>query len=126
MPVDHLLLAQSIKITNWLTPVWIMSIGISIGYLLVLLLLLKIWLCQRIPGINAVTEKTTSRWIVGLLTSAVYLALFIGFLYWISRGMLRFDSNLILPLSFAVPICLLAGFGIWNVMSRRMRGKCQI
>lgn len=123
MPVDHLLLAQSIKITNWLTPVWIMSIGISIGYLLVLLLLLKIWLCQRIPGINAVTEKTMSRWIVGLLTSAAYLALFIAFLYWISRGTLRFDSNLILPLSFAVPICLLAGFGIWNVMSRRMRGE---
>ena len=116
------LIAQSIKVTNWLTPVWIVSIGIGIGFLLALVMLFKIIAMQKIPGINSVTEKPALRYLLGFLTSLVYLGVFLGFCYW-RYGIDRFDQEFIFPLCFVVPLCLLMGFGVWNLCARRMIGE---
>ena len=116
------LIAQSIKVTNWLTPVWIVSVGIAIGFLLALVMLLKIVVAQKIPGINTVTEKPALRYLFGFVTSLIYLGLFLGFCYW-RYGIDRFDQEFIFPLCFVVPLCLLMGFGVWNLCARRMIGE---
>lgn len=130
-----LLLAQNIKVTNWLTPVWIVSLGVAIGFILVILMLIKILVMQRIAGLNSVTEKPVLRWILGILTSIVYLGLFIGFWYWrfgpdyvYNPGALAVEGveptpNYILPFVFLIPLSLLLGFGVWSVISRRMIGE---
>lgn len=117
-----LLIAQNIKVTNWLTPVWIISLGIAIGFLLVLLMMVKIVACQRIGGINSVTEKPGLRIGLGVVTGLIYLALFLGFFYW-RIGPEFFGPGIVLPLVFAVPLCLLLGFGVWNLIARRMVGE---
>lgn len=116
------LLAQNIKVTNWLTPIWIISLGIAIGFIFVLLMMLKIVICQRIPGINSVTEKPGLRIVAGLVTGAIYLALVISFFYW-RIGDEIFDSKFVMPLCFAVPVCFLIGFGVWSLVARRMVGE---
>jgi ABC-type transport system involved in multi-copper enzyme maturation permease subunit len=123
MLYEPFLLAQSIKVTNWLTPVWIMSVGVSLGYLLVVLMLLKISVFQRIGGFNSVTENPLVRVIAGLLTAAFYLALFVGFIYWSNSLQMPTIDALALPLAFGIPISLLLGFGVWSVASRRMAGE---
>ncbi len=116
------LLAQSIKVTNWLTPVWIISLGVAIGFALVLLMMLKIVVCQRITGINSVTEKPGLRIGLGLLSGLVYLGLLLGFFYW-RVGARIFDSAFAMPMGFAVLFCMLIGFGVWNLVARRMIGE---
>ncbi len=120
---DPLLLAQSIKITNWLTPVWIMSLGIAIGFGLVILMLIKVHFMQRISGINSVTEKPGKRMAVSILTALAYLGLFVGFLYWRLGAEIFQGQVLVVPLLFAAPVCLILGFGVWTIMSRRMSGE---
>ena len=116
------LLAQNIKVTNWLTPVWIISLGIALGFLIVVLMMVKIVVCQRIGGINSVTEKPGLRIGLGIVTALVYLGLFIGFFYW-RIGPRFFGPEIVLPLVFAIPICMLLGFGVWNLISTRMVGE---
>ena len=116
------LIAQSIKITNWLTPVWIVSVGIGVGFLLALIMLLKIVVLQKIPGLNSVTEKPALRFVLGILLSLVYLGVFLGFCYW-RYGIDQFNQDFIFPLCFVVPLCFLAGFGAWSLCARRMIGE---
>lgn len=122
MSFDPVLLAQSIKVTNWLTPVWLMSMGFALGFVIVLIMMLKIFICQRIPVINSATEKPAIRVVLAVLTAVLYLALFFGFLYW-RVGPSLLDQNLTMPFGFAIPICLLLGFGVWSLVSRKMIGE---
>ncbi len=117
-----LLIAQNIKVTNWLTPVWIVSIGVGLGFLLALVMLVKILVFQKVSGINTVTEKPGLRYLLGFLTSLLYLGLFLGFWYW-RYGVDQFNEGLVFPLCFVVPLCLLLGFGVWNLCARRMIGE---
>lgn len=116
------LLAQNIKVTNWLTPVWLVSLGIAIGFILVLLMMLKIVAFQRIGGINSVTEKPRLRIVLGVVTGLFYLALFVGFLYW-RVGDKLFDASFVMPICFAFPLSMLMGFGVWSLVARRMIGE---
>ena len=85
-------------------------------------MLSKILVMQKIPGINTVTEKPALRYLLGFLTSIAYLAIFLGFCYW-RYGIDQFNQEFIFPLCFVVPLCLLTGFGVWNLCSRRMIGE---
>lgn len=116
------LLAQNIKVTNWLTPVWILSLGFAIGFAIVLLMMLKIVVFQRIKFFNSATENPGMRIGLGIGTALVYLALFIAFFYW-RIGPEFIGPDMILPLVFMVPICLLLGFGGWSLVSRKMVGE---
>ena len=122
------LLAQSEKITNWLTPVWILSLGVALGFVLVLFLLLKIYVGSKIPGINTVAEKPTARIVLGVLLALVYTGLFLAFYYW-RYGIADTDGSgaieirelgrLVLPLIFVIPLSLLVGIGGLKLFSKR-------
>lgn len=123
MVFDTYLLAQSIKVTNWLTPVWILSFGMTIGFVLALLVLVKVAVFQRIPGFNSVAEKPVSNIVVSSFTALLYLGLFLGFIYWRNDFEFPETKMLVLPVMFAIPICLILGFGVWKLVSQRMRGE---
>ena len=116
------LLAQNVKITNWLTPVWIISLGVAIGFILVLVMLAKIAVFQRMKVFNSVTEKPVVRNVLGFLTGLVYLGIFVGFCYW-RYGDKVLTGDFLLPLGFAIPISMLLGFGVWSLVAQRMSGE---
>jgi len=116
------LLAQSAAQTNWLTPVWLYSTGIAIGFVLALLMLAKIAIGRRIPGLNQIHDNLTSRIIAGLGLAVVYLGMFLGFSYWYS-GADDFFENLPVLVSVLIPICLIIGFGAWALISKRQIGE---
>jgi ABC-type transport system involved in multi-copper enzyme maturation permease subunit len=121
---DSLFLAQNIKVTYWLTPVWILSMGIAIGFLLAILGLIKIWILQRIPGLNSVASNRGSFLVAGAILSAVYVALYVAFLYWYLEGNVDFaSSKIIFALCFVTPFCCLLGFGAWNLIAKRYIGE---
>ena len=116
------LLAQSAGITNCLTPVWLYTVGISIGFVVVLLMLIKIAVGRRIPGLNQIHDNPTSRIIAGLGLGIVYLGIFLAFSYWYA-GEDDFFKHLPVLVSVLTPVSLLIGFGAWALISKRQIGE---
>ena len=115
------LLAQSLKVTNWLTPIWILSVGISIGFVLVLLTLLKIFIVSKLPFFNTVDEKPGLRWFFAILVTAAYTGLFLWFFNWRYGSLM--SGNIVLPLLFVIPLGLLVGWGFWSLVSKKRSGE---
>ena len=115
------LIAQNIKVTNWLTPVWLVSLGITIGFIFVLLMMAKILIFQRVKFFNTVSEDSRKYAIFGLLTGGLYFGLFTWFLSWKTGSV--FSSESIMPLCFAFLISMFVGFGVWRLIARRMIGE---
>jgi ABC-type transport system involved in multi-copper enzyme maturation permease subunit len=115
------LIAQNIKVTNWLTPVWLISLGITIGFIFVLLMMAKILIFQRVKFFNTVSENSRKYTIFGLLTGGVYFGLFTWYLSWKTGSLLSAES--VMPLCFAFPISMFVGFGVWRLVARRMIGE---
>lgn len=122
MPVEslpiELLLGQSIKVTNWLTPVWILSCGISLGFLLVLVTLVKVWLMSKIPGLNKIGESGSTRTMAGVVLGIVYLAMAIA-AYYYGYEPQGVDESFGLFLIFAIPLAFLLGYGVWGMFTER-------
>lgn len=98
--------------------------GIAIGFLLAILGLIKIWILQRIPGLNSVASNRGSFLVAGAILSAVYVALYVAFLYWYLEGNVDFaSSKIIFALCFVTPFCCLLGFGAWNLIAKRYIGE---
>ena len=115
------LIAQNQSVTNWLTPLWLLSVGISIGFLLVLVALIKIWFGSKLPVFSSVGDGAS--WTVaGTVLSLIYVAAAIAFFLW---ARYRFDTELFvgkdigLFLGFAIPLSFLLGFGVWKLMTPR-------
>ncbi len=123
MVSDPFFLAQSLKITSWLSPVWIMSVGLTAGLLLVALVFLKMRVFQSLSGLNTVADKPSTWILAGAITSIVYLTLFLGFFYWLWGGEFQWTANVGLLLGFLIPISLLLGFGGWVLVSRKLSGE---
>ena len=115
-------LAQAAQVTNWLTPVWMIAVGVSIGFILAVLGVIKIVLLQKVSLFNTVQEKTGLRLTLSIILGLVYLALFLGFLYW-RMGPELFGEGFVVLLGFALVACLLLGFGAWSLVSKRMIGE---
>lgn len=127
MPTDlfsqlSLPLGQSVQVTNWLTPVWLISVGISVGFLLAVLGLVKILVFQKISALNSIYEKPALRYVVGGLLAVVYAGLMLGFLYW-RQGDQLFGEGFLLLLGFLIPSCVLLAFGGLALISKRMVGE---
>ena len=116
------LLAQSAAQTNWLTPVWLYSVGISIGFVLALVMLLKIAIGRRIPGANRIYDDLTTRIIFGIGLGVAYLGIFLGFSYWYV-GKDVFLEHLGVLVSVLLPFSLIIGFGAWALISKRQIGE---
>ena len=122
-----IVLGQSQSITNWLTPVWMLSLGVGIGLALVMVTLLKVYLFSKIGFVNKIGESLPLRLVFGILVAVAYVGMFVAFYWW--RYGLDIDNSgsidseewkaLTMPLVFAVPIALLIGIGVWSLFTRR-------
>ena len=121
------LLAQGDEFRNWLTPIWLLSLGIAAGFVLVLLFLAKIYVFSKISFFSKVSENVGLRFGLGVFVAALMIGGFIGFYYWAygSNVNLEFSFSdldyyqLALPLGFVVPFSLLIGLGAWTLFSKR-------
>ena len=117
-----LILAQDIRVTFWLTPVWILSAGITLGFLMVLLTYIKIAILQRIPGLNSIASNRGSFIVGGIVLTLVYLAIYGAFLSWMRSY--TFDINRdIQSYLYMLPVCALFGFGAWTLVSKKFAGE---
>ena len=115
-------LAQITEITYWLTPVWMLSVGIAIGFLLSVAMVVKLSILQKIPFFNSITEAP-GRWhAFSLLLAATYLVLYLVF-YYFNYGSIELTSNFFLALTFVIPTCLLIGYAAFVLTSKRMSGE---
>ena len=117
LPIE-LLLGQSIKITNWLTPVWILSCGISLGFLMVLVTLIKVWAMSKIPGLNKIGESGSTRITAGIVLGLVYLALAVAG-YYFAYEPAGLDESFGLFLVFVIPLAFMLGYGVWGMFTER-------
>lgn len=117
MPTDIFFLAQNLKTTSWLSPVWILSLGVGLGFILLIIGFLKIKILQRIPFFNSVTESPSRYLVFGSVLSLIYVALFVAAQIWLTNGF-RFDNVFRLALAFIIPISLGLGFGVWAMVAR--------
>ena len=117
-----LILAQDIRITYWLTPVWILAAGITLGFLLVLLTFLKIAILQRIPGLNAVSSDRKSFIIGGIVLTLVYAGLYGALLFYMQNFTFMAERD-IQPIIYMLPVCAIFGFGAWTLISKKFAGE---
>ena len=117
-----LILAQDIRVTYWLTPVWILSAGITLGFLLVLLTSLKIALLQRIPFLNSVASNRNSFITGGIILTLVYLGIYGAFLFWMNNFEFSAEKHL-QALIYMLPVCAMFGFGAWTLISKKFAGE---
>lgn len=119
---DFAFFAQRPEVTDWLTPVWLLSVGIGLGFVLAMLMLVKLAVLQKIPFFNSISDTPKNYQIYSLLLAAVYVALFLAYYRW-QYGTLSFDGDLIFALTFVVPLSLLIGYGAWKLVAKRMIGE---
>lgn len=120
-----MLLAQSEKITNWLTPVWTLSTGIGLGFLTVIVIWLLFVFLGRVKGVNTL-HKTSAGLVASIaLSVAIFCLLFFGFSYprgfW-SQGDLSsadWGRQLMLLSVFYGGGSLLLGFGTIAAVSKK-------
>ena len=117
-----LILAQDIRVTYWLTPVWLLSAGITIGFLPVLLTYIKISILQRIPGLNSIAADRKSFIVSGIILTLVYVGLYGAFLYWMQDFSFDLERD-IQPMLYMLPLCAMLGFGAWTLISKKFAGE---
>ena len=122
MPFDALFFAQAENITNWLTPVWLISLGIALGFVLVLIGVAKLYIGQKIGFFNRVAEKPSLFAIFGILTGLIYTGLFVAWFVW-RYGWSAMDDSFYVGTLLVLAATLLIGFGVWKLVSRKMQGE---
>lgn len=119
---DFVFIAQRPEVTDWLTPVWLLSVGIALGFVLAILMLVKLAILQKIPQFNNVQPGSTKHHIFSLLLAAVYLVMFLVYYKW-QYGALTLEGDLVFALALVIPICLLIGYGAWRLVAKQMAGE---
>jgi hypothetical protein len=126
-----LLLAQGGWDTNWFSTLWLISVGVTIGLVVVGLYLLKISLLSRIGGLNRIGESPAGFWIGGLLTGSVLAGLLVWAVIWLRPGGWEQVSGPLVSASpeqrgdgyltiiFPAAFGLLVGFAHWVMASRK-------
>ncbi len=116
---QSLLLGQSEEILGWLTPVWIISVGIAFGLLLVFACKGLLFLLSRIPGLNSLHDSPDKRIISGIAVALGGLVLFFVYAYFSGMlGKLEEASDITLLAIFSILVSTLGGFGFIAVVSR--------
>lgn len=123
------LLAQSEKITNWLTPVWTLSVGISIGFLIVVLLWALFWMLGRVKGVNGLLGTGAGKVAALVVAAVVFSLLFFGFSwprgYWAQGDMetTEWVRHLLLMAIFYGGGSLMIGFGCIATVSAKRNAE---
>ncbi len=119
--MEHsLILAQSDQIIGWLTPVWVMSVGISLGLILVYLCKGLIYLLSRIPGLNTLNDAPVTRMIGGISIAVLTLIAIFAAAFgqgWLGRQTDGGDITLWILLGLLISIVM--GFGFTAVVSKK-------
>ena len=106
-----LLLGQNEKITNWFTPIWVISLGVSAGFLLTLIYVAVAFVFSKIGGLNQIGGHRRSLMIGGSITSAILIGLvFVLPYYFLGWRNPEFKER-ILAYVFLIPALTLIGFG---------------
>lgn len=121
------LVAQIDVFKTWLTPVWLLSLGIGVGLVFVLLFLAKIHLFSKVKFFERIAENAGLRILLGAIIAVAWVGIYVAFYFWAYGGNQDLDfkfsefdySQLALPLSFVIPIAFLVGIGCWSLFSRR-------
>src|SRR6476619_6227237 len=66
-------------IVNWLTPVWILCIGATLGLVLTAALWGIFWLLSRIPGVGTLADRPRQRWVAVAVVTVLF---FLGLTAW--------------------------------------------
>src|SRR6476646_3726787 len=82
---DRLRLQLPDPIVNWLTPVWILCVGVTAGLVLTALLWGLFWLISRIPGVSSLGDHPTSRRVAIAVLTVLFFAALAG-AYWQFSG----------------------------------------
>jgi ABC-type transport system involved in multi-copper enzyme maturation permease subunit len=80
--MQHALILASEQTSSWLTPIWLVSLGLVLGFGLFMLVWCGIGLLARVPVINTLNDRPSARLVAGLLLSAVVF----GFGLWLSQA----------------------------------------
>lgn len=116
-----MLLAAS---AEWLTGFWLLSVGVSLGLIVVAILVSLLWLGSKM-GLARVADSSQSFVIAGGIASALFLAL--GTAVWITfgfetvlvEGIPQVESNPLLTFLLLIPVALFLGFGTVGMLSTR-------
>lgn len=112
-----LLLAQNETVMNWFTPVWIIALGISLGFLIAMLYVGGTYLISRIGGLNRIGTDPRGFWIAGGLTTLLLHLAVVGIPLWRGGWEQTFGQDP-LALVFVIPLLTLIGFGTWLLCSK--------
>lgn len=112
-----LLLAQNETVMNWFTPIWIIALGISLGFVIAMLYVGGTYLVSRIGGLNRIGTDRRGFWVAGTLTTLLLHALVVGIPVW-RGGWQNTYGQEPLGLVFLVAILTLIGFGTWLLCSK--------
>lgn len=121
------LLAQTFSSpATWLTPLWILSVGVLAGTLLVVVLLTLLWGISRVPVLGGIYDNKPLRLRVGLVLGLVFIGLAAWkiavpqFAVWngASGQGVALRNELLLSLML-IPASLGLGFGVLALVSRR-------
>ena len=116
-------LAQNISVTYWLSAVWILSAGITLGFILAILAYVKIFILQRIPGLNAIATNRGSFLIAGTILTLVY---FVGFIFLRYSGfpnLTLLEGTDFRAMLFMLVFCSILGFGAWKLISYKFAAE---
>ena len=120
------------NVTNWLTPVWLISVGISIGFLIVLAICLVLFVLSMLPGLNRLGSTAKGRMTFGTILSVICGAGLIGWLTYsffqtadfqgltsqAERGEL-FSGQFLVWYLLAVVAAPMMGFGLLTLITER-------
>jgi ABC-type transport system involved in multi-copper enzyme maturation permease subunit len=113
-------------ITNWLTPLWLVSAGALVG----LSVLVGLWfvaaLVSRIPGLSNLSENPQTRSKASLILAAIFAAMIGGmsilpsWSQWQTAGTSTLLENVTVSIVAAIVLALVAAFGVMHLVSRRV------
>ena len=124
------------NITNWMTPVWLISVGISIGFLLVIAMTVVLFILGKIPGLNSLGNTPQGRMTFGSILSVICgagLLVYLGYSFFsmaqfqgletqAERNEL-FGSQYLVWVLLAVVAAPVMGFGLVSLTSAKRGGE---
>ncbi len=112
-------------ITNWLTPLWLISLGVLAGLGILLVLWLLAACLSRIPGLGRLSEDPQGRRTVGGLLAVFFtvaiasLLIFPVWSEWREAGARTLFENASVSILSAIVLAIVAAFGVVHFLSRR-------
>jgi ABC-type transport system involved in multi-copper enzyme maturation permease subunit len=124
---DRLRLQLPDPIVNWLTPVWILSVGAAAGLILTAALWGVFWLLSRIPGIGDLAERPQKRrTATGILTLVFFIAISAYYFAYRQPGAAAAPLDTVWALAGSAVAAFLLALGVVTLSSRKALAETNI